>query len=170
MSQDLKLVPNDLTTSQNVFLKEKNRLTGLLQDFSIKIEHIGSTAIPNTIGKGIIDILLICATDLDQENIRSILVTNGYTQGELNKIPDGRLYFYNTTGQTQAGNIHLHLVLKNSSNLQSLALRDYLLMHPDEVERYNQEKARISKKTNNNRHDYSVVKANFMKELMRKIN
>jgi GrpB-like predicted nucleotidyltransferase (UPF0157 family) len=170
MSQDLKLIPNDLSASRNIFSKEKLKLEKLLQDFATTIEHIGSTAIPHTIGKGIIDILLICSTEKDQQKIRDILVTQGYTQGELNKKPDGRLFFFSPDRQTQAGDIHLHVVLQNSSNLQSLALRDYLLAHPEEVKHYNQEKTRLSQNTDNTRHAYAVQKETFIKELLEKVN
>jgi len=169
MSNDLKLIANDLKSSQSIFLQEKTRLENLLQNFAVQVEHIGSTSVPHTIGKGIIDILLLCANEKDQEQIRDVLAVSGYRQGELNKNPDGRLFFYNSDGQTQAGDIHLHLVLKDSSNLQSISLRDYLLTHLDEVEHYNQEKIRLAQSTNNDRHEYVRQKETFIKYLMSKI-
>lgn len=169
MPNDLILVKNDLAESQQIFQKEKSRLQQLLANYSISVEHIGSTAIPQTIGKGIIDILLICADETAQSEIRNILIDNGYIQGELNKVPDGRLFFSNTPHQTQAGDIHLHLVVKDSNNLESLAFRDYLIQHPEEVAAYNQEKTKLAKAANNNRHEYAVHKADFIQSLMQKL-
>lgn len=166
---DLKLVPNNLQRSESLFKTEKERLEKVLKNFLINIEHIGSTAIPETIGKGIIDILLICQSEDDQGKIKDSLVSNGYIQGELNKEPDGRLFFTNSRGQTQAEDIHLHLVIKNSTNLVSLQFRDYMLHHPDEVKRYNNEKEQLSLKTGKNRHEYAVQKERFILEVMKKI-
>jgi GrpB-like predicted nucleotidyltransferase (UPF0157 family) len=169
MSHDLKLIANNFPENKKLFLKEKQKLEELLSDFDIQVEHIGSTSIPGTIGKGILDILLICSSPTDQEMIKDVLNQSGYTQGELNKIPDGRFFFCNTMGKTEAGDLHLHLVIKDSNNLESIAFRDHLLKNPEEVENYNQEKQRLAQATNNDRHDYAVNKESFIKKIMRKI-
>ncbi len=98
MAKDLHLVPNNYQSNKDIFEKEKIRLLKPLQGTNSQIEHIGSTAIPGTIGKGIIDILVICENEQDQIYIRNKLITLGYIQGELNKIPDGRLFFSNARG------------------------------------------------------------------------
>lgn len=166
---DLKLIQNNFQRSESLFKAERKRLERVLQIFSVRIEHIGSTAIPKTIGKGIIDILLVCQNEDDQIETRDSLIGNGYIQGELNKKPDGRLFFTNSGGQTQAGDIHLHVVIENSTNLVSLQFRDYMLRHPGEVERYNEEKRLIAVKTHNDRHQYATQKERFILEVMNKI-
>lgn len=166
---DLKLAPNDFQKSVAIFKTEQQRLEKVLKNFLIRVEHIGSTAIPKTIGKGIIDILLICQTEAEQLEIRDALVGHGYIQGELNKEPDGRFFFTNLSGQTQAGDVHLHLVTKNPTNLVSLQFRDYMLHNPDVVKSYNDEKKRLSVLTNNNRHEYAVQKERFILNIMKVI-
>lgn len=169
MTGDLKLIPNNLAISTTLFLSEKEKLEKVLSNFTIQVEHVGSTALPGTIGKGILDVLLICESVDEQGHIKDVLVANGYIQGELNKVPDGRLFFVNHPGKTEAGDLHLHLVVKGSNNLQSLIFRDYLLDHPDELKKYNQEKQKLAQLTHNSRYDYAVNKATFIEDLMRRI-
>jgi GrpB-like predicted nucleotidyltransferase (UPF0157 family) len=170
MSGDLHLVLNNYSESKKIFENEKLRLLKSLVGFGVQIEHIGSTAIPATIGKGIIDILVICNNEKDQLAIRFKLINIGYIQGELNKVPDGRLFFCNSKKQTQLGDIHLHLVIKNNINNQvSLKFRDYMLKHPKEVKAYNNEKKRIAEENGNSRHEYAVHKGDFIKKIMDKI-
>lgn len=169
MTSDLKLIPNDVEGNRKIFQAEKAKLEKVLADFDIRIEHVGSTAVPGTVGKGIIDMLLICKSEEDQLKIKEVLIAAGYRQGELNKVPDGRLFFCNTAAQTHAGDVHLHLVIKGSNNLESLAFRNYLLDHPEEVEKYNQEKIRLAKESNNTRNVYGKQKAPFIQAMMKKI-
>lgn len=167
MSGDLKLIPNDFEKNKQVFLNAKSHLAKVLSDYAVQVEHIGSTAIPDTLGKGIIDILIIADSENDQTIIRDILTNNGYRQGELHKVPDGRLFFCNTPAQTQAGDIHLHVVVREDDhNLNSLLFRNYLLSHPETVEHYNAEKVRLAHITKNTRHEYTAEKGNFIEKIM----
>jgi len=92
-------------------------------------------------------------------------------KGELNKKPDGRLFFSKSIGKTGAGDIHLHLVVKGDrNNLISLRLRDYLLKHPEDVRYYNKKKRELASLTNNDRGEYVVRKTDVMNTLMKKVN
>ncbi len=167
MPADLILVPNDFLHSQQLFANEKQKLQKILADFNLEIIHFGSTSVPGTIGKGIIDIMIACNSMLDQQNIKELLIQHHYRQGELNKKPDGRLFFSNGQGQTQAGDIHLHVVLKNSVDwVNAVRLHDYLIHHPEEVIAYNQEKLRLAKITNNDRKEYVTLKGEFIQNLL----
>ena len=53
--------------------EEKNQLLYVLRDFSIKVYHIGSTAIPNIYSKNIIDIIIETNDNNSFDNIISIL-------------------------------------------------------------------------------------------------
>ncbi len=168
MTSDLKLIPNDFEASKELFLIEKEKLENTLCDFVIQVEHIGSTALPGSLGKGIIDVLLICTSPEEQLPIRDTLVANGYIQGELNKVPDGRLFFVSIPDKTEAGDLHLHVVVKDSKNLESLLFRNYLLTHPEEIDKYNEEKQRLAHLTHRDRYEYAVKKAMYIEAMMKK--
>ena len=55
----LQLLPHDAAWKDD-FLKEKNRIATALNDPSVLIEHVGSTAIPTIHAKPIIDIAILC--------------------------------------------------------------------------------------------------------------
>lgn len=169
MSNDLHLIENDFEQSTHLFNTERKKLQSMLEDFDVIIEHFGSTAVPHTIGKGIIDILVACNTEEEQELIRNILIENNYRQGELHKERDGRLFFCNVEGQTKAGDIHLHLVVKNTENHYGvLRLKQYLLTNPEEVTLYNQEKIRLATVSQNQRDIYVSSKREYMEQLIKR--
>jgi GrpB-like predicted nucleotidyltransferase (UPF0157 family) len=165
----LILLPNDFKKSREIFLSHKEKVEALLQDYDTTIEHVGSTAIPGTIGKGIIDIVVTCQDKSVQFAIIETLTTGGYRQGELQKPYDGRLFFCSVEGKSQAGDVHLHLVIQNSTNhLEVTQFRDYLLGNPELVESYNEEKQRLAKLTDNDRSQYVVLKGPFIKKMLDK--
>ena len=55
----LQLLPHDPAWKDD-FLAEKNRIAAALDDRSVLIEHVGSTAIPTIHAKPIIDIAILC--------------------------------------------------------------------------------------------------------------
>jgi GrpB-like predicted nucleotidyltransferase (UPF0157 family) len=170
MPSDLVLISNDFLANKAVFSLHQEKLQEILKDFVVSIEHVGSTSIPNTIGKGMIDIIIACETETHQYQIKDLIIANGYRQGELNKERDGRLFFCSAEGRTQAGDIHLHLVIANSYNhLEVIEFRDYLLGNPDAVEQYNNEKLRLAQATNNDRSQYVKLKEPFIKEILNKL-
>ena len=174
--KQFKLSASDYEETSGLFRVEKERLYKMLSEKNIEdkvtIEHIGSTAIPGLDGKGIIDVLVICEDEQTKLLVRDILFNIGYTQGELNKKPDGRLFFYKykaTSENIQKGDIHLHLVLKgDKQNLISLELKNHLLAHPEDVDYYNRKKKEIAN-VSQSRVEYMNKKSEVMDELMRRM-
>jgi GrpB-like predicted nucleotidyltransferase (UPF0157 family) len=170
MTNDLNLTSNNYEESKKLFEDEKEKLQQILNNYKVTVEHIGSTAIKDTIGKGIIDITIACNDNDEQEKIKDILSNSHYRQGELNKKPDGRLFFCNTKGQTHAGDIHIHLVIKDSDNYHEVInFRDYLHNHPEEVKWYNDKKQHVANITSNSRKEYVIEKGKFVRELLDRV-
>jgi len=91
-----------------LFQKEKERIASNV-DLQLMIEHIGSTAVPNLGGKGIIDI----AIAVDKENIESVsqqIQALGY-EFRSNFSTQDRLYFitYLTDPEEENRRYHIHL-------------------------------------------------------------
>lgn len=119
-----------------LFEKEKERI--LLHVKSIlKIEHIGSTSIPDLGGKGIIDIA-IAAKKQDMENASKALQELGYEFRPSFSTAD-RFYFVIDLPDLEEGKrrYHVHLTYPDSLDWKGfIEFRDYLRTHPEAAQEY----------------------------------
>jgi GrpB-like predicted nucleotidyltransferase (UPF0157 family) len=147
------------------FEVEKENIISLLKNSKIKrLEHIGSTTIPNIYSKDIIDILL----EVDDDNFETsieILKSNGYI---LMNIDDKRADF--NKGYTEDGFdekvYHLHLRMKN--DIEELYFRDYLIENTDIAKDYEELKLALAPKYKHNRDKYTQEKSEFIKNITKK--
>lgn len=119
-----------------LFEKEKQRILANL-NLPLTIEHIGSTAIPDLGGKGIIDIA-IAISKMDMESVSTQLQSLGYEFRPTFSTPD-RLYFiiYLPDPEEETRRYHIHLTYpENSEWKEFLGFRDYLRKHPRELKEY----------------------------------
>ncbi|WP_373844663.1 GrpB family protein [Clostridium sp.] len=127
---------------------------------TIRIYHIGSTAIKGIWAKPIVDILVDAPLKAHQ-TIKELLLENGYlcmaqseTRMDFNKgyTPDGfaeRVF-------------HLHL--RKFDDHDELYFRDYLNEHPEIAKDYEQLKLSLWKPFQYNRDGYTERKADFVQE------
>ncbi len=102
------------------------------------IEHIGSTAIPGIRSKPVIDIMVgVELHNLGTDVLGPLL--HGYESLGEAGVP-GRLYF--RKGGSVAINVHA-VEYRGKHWVNNLLLRDYLLAHPEEAERYCRAKEQI---------------------------
>jgi GrpB-like predicted nucleotidyltransferase (UPF0157 family) len=112
-------------------------ITDALRAVVTRVEHFGSTAIPGMAGKPIVD-LLVGVGDLGDVSdlVDDPLDRLGYQNfGEI--FFPGRLYL------RKRGPPHFNVAItKDGSEFWNaqIIVRDYLLIHPDEVARYSAEK------------------------------
>lgn len=151
-----------------LFKEEKERLSSYLtKDYLI--EHIGSTAVTGLGGKGIIDII-VAADESDLSEVSLEIQKAGYEYRAVASMPT-RLFFRIDQKDPVDGTkrYHLHLVAKDSHDWKdSLAFRDYLINHPDEVGRYNELKQKAAEEANQEGEIYKQIKEPFIKEILRK--
>jgi GrpB-like predicted nucleotidyltransferase (UPF0157 family) len=130
---------------------------------SIAIEHIGSTAIPGLCGKPVVDIMVgVRLSDLPAETL--CLAFNGYEFPGKAGVP-GRLYF-RKRGK-EAVNVHV-VDYQEKHWTDILLLRDYLLVHADEAERYGRTKVQIVSRGISTLPAYSEAKREIVEELLAK--
>lgn len=123
-----------------------------LGPLALRIDHIGSTAVPGLAAKDIIDIQLTVAA-LEQA-VADRLATLGYTQKEgiaVDHVPPGyggpaadweKWYFYPPAGQRPT---HLHVRRAGAPNQRyPLLFRDYLRAHPATASAYAELKRRLA--------------------------
>ena len=95
-----------------LFEKEKRKLKKIIP-FSLKIKHVGSTAVPGLGGKGIIDILLVVnKKDLIKAKIK--LIKKDYKLMQSTSTKD-RISFKKFKGLFLKKRIHIHITYKNSN-------------------------------------------------------
>ncbi len=143
---------------------EQNLRKVLLKN--VQIEHVGSTAIPNMYGKNIIDILIGVENNSEFENISNILEDNNYISSEKSKT-DIYKFFASTSNETESGDIHIHLVIKNTQRFNDyIILRNYLLSNKKEAKNYSDLKRKLINDGVTDRKEYKKKKSEYVSNLL----
>ena len=150
-----------------MFEEEKMHLLDCLPHELIRrIEHFGSTAIPNLPAKPIIDILVeVASLDETKKRIVPVLEGQGYdyfwrpTHGE-----DGPPFYAWFIKRDSAGNRthHIHMVEHDFEHWDRLLFRDYLIEHPVIAREYELLKLKLSRDRRNDRVAYTNGKTEFI--------
>lgn len=111
-----------------------------------RVEHIVSTSVPGLAAKPVIDLMASTADlNLVRQRERTLLGPLGYVRTETGMT--GRL-FYRRDGGTPPSTacvVHLHVVPAESWVTQNeRLLRDYLISHPADAQRYGDLKHRLA--------------------------
>lgn len=147
----------DLFNGLGVKLRES------LCDVALRIDHIGSTAVPGLAAKPIIDIQ-ISVTDLQPtEPFRLPLERLGYTFRADNPELTKR-YFREVPGTRRT---HVHVRRAGSWAEQfALLFRDYMRTHSEDAASYAQLKRQLAQEYTFDRHGYTEAKSGFIWEVM----
>jgi len=150
-----------------LFESERVRLTFLLGDRSVDIQHIGSTSIPGLAAKPVIDIAIGFQELQTAESCIPLLENAGYTY-EPNleaALPDRRfLWRVDPKGQRY----HLHLAgIHNRLWSDPLAFRDYVRRHPEAASEYRKLKAMLAVECESDVGAYIAGKAGFIEKILR---
>jgi GrpB-like predicted nucleotidyltransferase (UPF0157 family) len=127
------------------------RIRAALGALALRIDHIGSTAIPGLAAKPIIDVQVSVATFDDIGAIERAMSTIGFEYRSDNQDKTQR-YFREQPGQRRT---HIHI--RRSGSFQesfSLLFRDYLRCHPDDAKVYEQNKYDLAKTYMDDRLNY----------------
>jgi GrpB-like predicted nucleotidyltransferase (UPF0157 family) len=109
----------------------------------LRLEHIGSTAVPGLAAKPTIDMMASVARLPDGLAARASLAELGYELVETG-MPD-RLFFQRRAADGAATH-HLHVVTEDTwATRNERLLRDYLLDHPEQARRYGELKRRLAR-------------------------
>jgi len=151
----------------------KNALTNALGDLALRVEHVGSTAVPGLAAKPIIDIdVVIDSRDLLPKVIEALSGVGYSREGDLG-IP-GREAFKRSgpdvprdgPGRSWPAH-HLYICDKENRELQRhLAFRDFLRAHPEYAQRYAQLKRALAQSYADDRDAYTEGKTALVTEIM----
>ncbi len=146
-----------------LYQEERNRIQEKLRSYLIRIEHIGSTAIPGLSAKPIIDILIVVSSEATAEKCLPLLMDLDY---EFVDKPD-QYYLRKSTGETTG--FHVHMTTEDSKFwLERLAFKSYLLEHPEAREEYARLKQELVQQSGDDRRIYREGKADFMATITEK--
>lgn len=147
-----------------VFAEEAARLADALGDLAVRIEHVGSTAIPGLIAKPILDIVVALPSLDDADAAARILGAIGYELIPEDPVPD-RVFL--VKGTPDARQIHLSLCDLASECWRSHVLfRDELRAHPKQAAAYAALKRDLAARHPADRAAYTAGKADFIQRVL----
>jgi GrpB-like predicted nucleotidyltransferase (UPF0157 family) len=150
-----------------MFEREKNHLlTCLPNDLIRRIEHFGSTAIPNMSAKPIVDLLVeVASLEETKKRIAPILEAQGYdyfwrpTSGD--DTPPFYAWFIRRDSKGRRTH-HIHMVEREHEHWERLLFRDYLIENPGIAKEYEVLKLSLADKYPNDRVAYTKGKTEFI--------
>jgi GrpB-like predicted nucleotidyltransferase (UPF0157 family) len=159
----VELRPHDPTWA-SLAASESQRLSDALGDNLIRVEHVGSTAIPGISAKPTIDLLPIVRSLSALDSRSDALRALGYEwRGEFGIA--GRRYCTLTHPATGKRLFNVHIFERGSVEIdRHLAFRDYLRAHPDRAREYEAEKQRAAAAQPNDTLAYNDAKGPWIKE------
>jgi GrpB-like predicted nucleotidyltransferase (UPF0157 family) len=114
--------------------QELARIGDALGDVAVRLEHVGSTAVPGLAAKPVLDLQVSVASVADGESYVGPLEGLGYLFAPDPASPDH--HFFGRPPQRPRTH-HVHVCEAGSAHeLRHIAVRDFLRAHPDEVARY----------------------------------
>lgn len=169
------------------FEKIKTDLCSILVKLNPKIEHIGSTSVPNLAAKPIIDIQVGVKNSYDLDKTIEPMINNNYIYFETynSVMPNRRLFVglkdkrYNKNFQNiySRGDLiphekinklkltHIHIWEYETDDWnRHIIFRDYLREHPEIVSQYESLKKQLSLKDWKDGNEYNDAKDSFIKK------
>lgn len=133
----------------------------------IPIDHVGSTAIPFIeYGKNIMDIAIGAKDEKQFEDLKAILVDEGYVPSEKSR-DEIYQFLSSTAAETGEGDIHIHLVIMNTERYNEfIILKKYLLHNANEAKAYSDFKVKILDLGTTDRKEYKRVKSEYVTNLL----
>ena len=169
-----------------LFEIEKNKLLRAIESKEIKIEHIGSTSIPDICSKPVIDIMIGVKEDKQLNNNISPIISLGYTYVQKYEIcmPFRRYFFKLKNPDVQLPKIiglndpdidkgnhedsfHIHMVKINSDFwINQLLFRDYLRNNHKAKKEYENTKKSLAKIEWDSINDYADAKSDCITKIL----
>jgi len=148
------------------FRELRGRIKSSLGSLPQSIEHVGSTSVPGTAAKPIIDIDVVLKSESDLPKAIEELGKAGYSHlGDLGVA--GREAFESPPALPPH---HLYLVILGGREYgRHLRFRDYLKSHPEEREKYSALKKSLALKFRDDREGYTEAKTAFIEEALRQV-
>jgi GrpB-like predicted nucleotidyltransferase (UPF0157 family) len=152
----------------SAYSAERARLAAALAAVRCRIEHVGSTAVPELRAKPIIDIAVGIAADTPIESMVAALQRIGYRYRGDAKEQGGQIFVLESSPGIRTH--HLHVVaLDDPQWREYLAFRDLLRHNADARRTYATEKQRLADRYRSDRQAYTAGKQEIIQTLLRNL-
>ncbi len=160
----VRLVPYQSAWAE-LFQQEAQRLRAALGDHVVRIEHVGSTAVPGLDAKPILDIVVAVHDMADATLFEEALAPLGYLHKSDNDTP-GRLYFVKRLPDDRSTH-HVNITqLGTECWVEHVAFRDYLLAYPEAKAQYLALKRELARRHPADRQAYGEGKEAFIRGIL----
>jgi GrpB-like predicted nucleotidyltransferase (UPF0157 family) len=159
----IEVVDPDLSWPDQ-FVAEARAIGEALRPLEPRIEHFGSTAIPNLPAKPIIDIFIILGDVSIWPRLLAPLSSLGYIYWDENPRTD-RMFF--VKGMPPFGRRRSHHVhVRAPADTTELDFRDWLRGHPADAARYAKVKYELVGRFKSDREAYTAAKGEFIQQIL----
>jgi len=171
LGQLFPIIIQDYSDKWSDFYQSESKL--IIDSFSqsdiVRIDHIGSTAIPGLKAKPTIDILLQVSEKIDIQKLKKVFKSLDYQINEHPDNPPPHLTFikgYTIQGfRGQAYHVHI----KYKGDWDELRFRDYLINHKKIAKEYETLKLELADRYKNDREAYTDSKTDFIQKIIKLI-
>jgi GrpB-like predicted nucleotidyltransferase (UPF0157 family) len=145
------------------FERLKARALDALGELAVRIEHVGSTAVPGLAAKPVVDLYVVLDRAESLPEAISRLERLGYVlEGDLGVPGRGGLGW--APGERRH---HLYLCDPEHAGLDDLIrFRDHLRRHPEDAARYGELKPKLAVEHRDDRDAYADGKRSFIEQLL----
>jgi GrpB-like predicted nucleotidyltransferase (UPF0157 family) len=165
-AEHVALVPHDPFWAKMFQLEKEHLQNCLPNDLIGRIEHFGSTAIPDMPAKPIVDMLVeVASLEQTRRKIVPILELQEYEYFWRPTTGDFDPPFYAWFIKRDLNNNrthHIHMVEKDFLHWERLFFRDYLIEHPRIAEKYSALKYGLAREFPTDRIAYTEGKTEFI--------
>lgn len=157
----VEIVPYDPTWPQR-FEQEKTRLSRALGENALRIDHVGSTAVPGLDAKPVIDAQISVASLDDESSYLPQLRSLGLS---LRYRGEDRRFF--RPPEYEPRTLHVHVCESGSRpEREHLLFAAYLRAHPSRRDAYAALKRDLARRFRDQREDYLASKAPFIQQTL----
>ncbi len=137
----------------------------LLQSDLVRIDHIGSTAVPGLKAKPTIDILMQVTEQIDIQKLKDIFTSLGYLINKHPENPAPHLSF--VKGYTKQGfkGQAYHVHIRYRGDWDEIRFRDYLIKNKEIAKEYETLKLKFAAKYPNDREAYTDSKTEWIEKI-----
>jgi GrpB-like predicted nucleotidyltransferase (UPF0157 family) len=162
IDEEVRLSPYD-PVWPSMFEIERERITALCSPHFLDVQHIGSTAVPGTPSKPVIDIMAgIVDMSVAEKLMRMLLDCGGYvTSEQFNATLSDRLWLMRHANGRRTH--HLHIVVHGGAQWRlRLNFRNALRSNYELAARYHKLKITLADQIGYDREEYTRAKKDFV--------